>query len=183
MSVDRCLGNLDEAIAAAKALGLDTGAATATRETAAQRLGFPSSAYVLALAGGTGVGKSTLLNAIAGEKVSEAGARRPTTSDAVAWVRSSRGRELAGLLQWLGVSQVREHAGGGLADVAVIDLPDFDSIAPEHRERVDALLPHVDAVAWVVDPEKYMDDVMHGGYLKTFAPRIRRQIVVLNRSD
>ena len=183
MSVERCLGNLDEAIAAAKALGLDAASAIATRETAAARLGFPSSAYVLALAGGTGVGKSTLLNAIAGEKVSEAGARRPTTSDAVAWVPSSRGRELAGLLQWLGVSQVREHAGGGLADVAVIDLPDFDSIAPEHRERVDALLPRVDAVAWVVDPEKYMDDVMHGGYLKTFAPRIRRQIVVLNRSD
>jgi len=65
MSIDRCLGNLDEAIAAAKALDLDTIAATATLDTARARLGFPSSAYVLALAGGTGVGKSTLLNAIA----------------------------------------------------------------------------------------------------------------------
>jgi hypothetical protein len=98
-------------------------------------------------------------------------------------VPSSRRSELAGLLQWLGVSQVREHAGGAYADVAVIDLPDFDSIAPEHRERVDALLPRVDAVAWIVDPEKYKDHVMHGGYLKKFAPSIRRQIVVLNRSD
>jgi len=183
VSIDRCLGNLDEAIVAAKALDLDTSAATATRDTARARLGFPSSAYVLALAGGTGVGKSTLLNAIAGENVSAAGARRPTTSDAVAWVPFSRRRELAGLLQWLGVSEVREHAGGAHADVAVIDLPDFDSIAPAHRERVDALLPRVDAVAWIVDPEKYMDDVMHGGYLRKFAPRIRRQIVVLNRSD
>jgi hypothetical protein len=183
VSIDRCLGNLEEAIAAAKALDLDASAATATRDTASARLGFPSSAYVLALAGGTGVGKSTLLNAIAGENVSAAGARRPTTSDAVAWVPSSRRRELAGLLQWLGVREVREHAGGAHADVAVIDLPDFDSIAPAHRERVDALLPRVDAVAWIVDPEKYMDDVMHGGYLGKFAPRVRRQIVVLNRSD
>ena len=183
MSVDRCLGNLDDAIAAAKTLGLDASAAVATRVTAHARLGFPSSAYVLALAGGTGVGKSTLLNAIAGENVSPAGARRPTTSDAVAWVPSSRGRELTGLLQWLGVSEVREHAGDALTDVAVLDLPDFDSVALEHRERVDALLPRVDAVAWIVDPEKYMDHVMHGGYLKEFAPRIRRQIVVLNRSD
>lgn len=183
MSLERCLGNLDEAIAAAKALGLDASAAGATRETARARLGFPSSAYVLALAGGTGVGKSTLLNAIAGENVSPASARRPTTSDVVAWVPSSRGRELAGLLRWLGVSEVREHVGGALGDVAVLDLPDFDSIAREHRERVDALLPRVDAVAWVVDPEKYMDDVTHGGYLRHFAPRIRRQIVVLNRSD
>src|SRR5205814_1521731 len=66
---------------------------------------------------------------------------------------------------------------------AVLDLPDFDSIALEHRQRVDALLPRVDAVAWIVDPEKYMDHVMHGAYLRRVAPRIRRQIVVLNRSD
>jgi len=183
VSVERCLENLDEAIAAARSLGLDASAATGIGDTARARLGFPSSAYVLALVGGTGVGKSTLLNAIAGENVSPAGARRPTTSDAVAWVSSSRGRELASLLKWLGVKETREHAGGALADVAVLDLPDFDSIALEHRERVDALLPRVDAVAWIVDPEKYMDDVMHGGYLKEFAPRIRRQIVVLNRSD
>ena len=183
MSVDRCLANLDEAIEAANALGLESGAAVATRDTARARLGFPSNAYILALVGGTGVGKSTLLNAIAGENVSQASARRPTTSDAVAWVPASRARELAGLLRWLGVSEVREHAGGALAEVAVLDLPDFDSIVPEHRERVDALLPRVDAVAWVVDPEKYMDHVMHGSYLREFAPRIRHQIVVLNRSD
>jgi len=183
VSVDRCLGNLDEAITAAKALGLDTSAAVATRDTARARLGFPSSVYVLALAGGTGVGKSTLLNAIAGENVSLASPRRPTTSAAVAWVSASRGRELEGLLQWVGITEVREHAGAALTDVAVLDLPDFDSIALEHRKRVDALLPRVDAVAWIVDPEKYMDHVMHGGYLREFAPRIRRQIVVLNRSD
>ena len=183
MSVERCLANLDEAIESSKALGLDTGVAETTRETARERLGFPSSTYVLALAGGTGVGKSTLLNAIAGENVSAASARRPTTSEAVAWVPSSRRRELAELLRWLGITELREHPGGAHADVAVVDLPDFDSIAREHRERVDALLPRVDAVAWVVDPEKYMDQVMHGGYLREFAPRIRREVVVLNRSD
>lgn len=183
MNVERCLAILDDAIEAAKALGLDAGAAVATRDTARARLGFPSTAYVLALAGGTGVGKSTLLNAIAGENVSSAGARRPTTAEPVAWVPASRRHELAELLQWLGVSDVREHAGGSFGDVAVLDLPDFDSIALDHRERVDALLPRVDAVAWIVDPEKYMDHVMHGSYLQKYAPRIRRQIVVLNRSD
>jgi hypothetical protein len=183
VNIDRCLGALDEAIDAATALGLDASAAIATRDAARARLGFPSDAYVLALAGGTGVGKSTLLNAIAGENVSPATARRPTTSDAIAWVPAARGRELAGLLDWLGVTRIREHSGGALGDVAVLDLPDFDSIAAEHRERVDELLPRVDAVAWVVDPEKYMDDVMHDGYVRRFAPRIRRQVVVLNRSD
>ena len=183
MNVERCLDILDESIEAATSLGLDVGAATMTRDTARARLGFPSSAYVLALAGGTGVGKSTLLNALAGENVSTAGARRPTTSEAVAWVPAGRGNELVELLRWLGVSEVREHAGGSLGDVAVLDLPDFDSIALDNRKRVDGLLPRVDAVAWIVDPEKYMDHVMHARYLSEYAPRIRRQIVVLNRAD
>ena len=183
MTVERRLQDLDEAIAAATALGLDVGAAAETRDTIHARLGFPGSAYVLALAGGTGVGKSTLLNALADSEVSATGARRPTTSDAIAWVPTSRRRELAGLLDWLGVTAVREHAGGSLGDVAVLDLPDFDSIAVAHRERVDSLLPRVDAVVWVVDPEKYMDQVMHDGYLRRYAPRIRHQIVALNRSD
>jgi predicted GTPase len=178
VSIDRCLASLDEAIEAANALGLDSKAAVSTRDTVRARLGFPSSAYILALVGGTGVGKSTLLNAIAGADVSPASARRPTTSDAVAWVPSSRGRELAELLRWVGVSKIREHAGDALSDLAVIDLPDVDSIALEHRQLVDSLLPRVDAVAWIVDPEKYMDHVMHGSYLKELAPRIRRQIAI-----
>jgi hypothetical protein len=45
------------------------------------------------------------------------------------------------------------------------------------------LLPRVDAVAWVVDPEKYKDEIMHGGYLRKYAPRLRQQLMVLNRSD
>ena len=183
MSLEGCLASLDEAIAAAVSLGLDTADAATVRETARARLGFPSSEYVLALAGGTGVGKSTLLNAIAGEKVSDASARRPTTAEAVAWVPAARARELTALLTWLGVTRVREHRTGLLNDLAVLDLPDFDSIAPEHRERVDALLPRVDAVAWVVDPEKYKDDLVHSRYLREFAPRLSHQIVVLNRSD
>ena len=183
MSIDRCLANLDEAIEAANALGLDSRSAATTRDTVRARLGFPSGAYILALVGGTGVGKSTLLNAIAGADVSPASSRRPTTSDAVAWVPSSRRRELADLLRWVGVSKTREHAGDALSDLAVLDLPDVDSIVLDHRQLVDALLPRVDAVAWIVDPEKYMDHVMHGSYLREFAPRIGRQIVVLNRSD
>lgn len=183
MNLDRCLARLDDTIAAASTLGLDTTSASGVRETARTRLGFPSDAYVLALAGGTGVGKSTLLNALAGTEVSAASARRPTTGEPVAWVPADRRHELSELLTWLGVTQVREHRAESLSELAVLDLPDFDSIAPEHRQRVDGLLPRVDAVAWVVDPEKYKDEIMHGGYLRTYAPRLRHQLVVLNRAD
>jgi len=183
MDLQRCLAHLDEAIEAAAVLGIEPTAAASVRDPARTRLGFPSDAYVLAMAGGTGVGKSTILNALAGEEVSPASARRPTTAEPVAWIPANKREELAGLLSWLGVTQVREHRAESLGQLAVLDLPDFDSIAPEHRERVDTLLPRVDAVAWVVDPEKYKDEIMHGGYLRTFAPRLRHQLVVLNRSD
>ena len=86
MSLAACLDALAEAIEAANALGLDISAAQAVRETGRERLRFPGATYVLALAGGTGVGKSSLLNAIAGSTVSAAAARRPTTSEPVAWL-------------------------------------------------------------------------------------------------
>lgn len=182
MNIARCLESLDEAIAAATSLGIDTAAAAAVRETARERARFPGDAYVIALVGGTGVGKSTLLNALAGEQVSAASARRPTTSDAVAWVPAGKRGDLAELIAWLGVGHVREHLAGALGDVAILDLPDVDSIAAEHRAKVDAVLPRVDAVAWVVDPQKYGDDI-DAAYLRTWGPRIARQIVLVNRAD
>ena len=183
MNLAHCLEALEEAIAAGTSLGIDTAEASAVRQTARERARFPGDTYVLALVGGTGVGKSTLLNALAGEEISAASARRPTTSEPVAWIPFGKRGELAELLAWLGVKSQREHPAQGLGNVAILDLPDVDSIAAEHRAKVDAVLPRVDAVAWVVDPEKYSDDVAHAGYLRMWAPRIARQIIVLNRAD
>ncbi|MEP7002982.1 MAG: GTPase [Chloroflexota bacterium] len=183
MNLSRCLEALNEGISAATTLGIDTSEAVLVRETGKERARFPGDTYVLALVGGTGVGKSTLLNALAGGDVSPASARRPTTSEPVALLPAGKREELAELVAWLGVGQVRDHPAGRLGDVAILDLPDVDSIAPEHRARVDALLPRVDAVAWVVDPEKYADDVAHTAYLRRWGPRLARQIVVLNRAD
>lgn len=183
MTFARCLASLDDAIAAATTLGLDTSTAKSVVDTTRARARFPSDTYVLALVGGTGVGKSTLLNALAGEQVSAASARRPTTTEPVAWIPAGKTRELAELIAWLGITSVREHGGERMPDVAVLDLPDIDSVAREHRARVDQLLPRVDAVVWVLDPQKYGDEVAHTPYLAEWGPRIARQIVVLNRAD
>src|SRR5207249_10349893 len=156
-----CLAALADAADAATTLGIDAARARGVRERAGARLGFEGSAYVLALVGGTGVGKSSLLNALAGDVISPASARRPTTDAPVAWVASSARRETAPLLDWLGVREIRDHDTGGFGDVAILDLPDVDSTTPEHRARVDELLPRVDAVVWVADPEKYRDAVLH----------------------
>ena len=183
MTFARCLASLEDAVASAATLGLDTTAASGVIQTARARARFPSDTYVLAFVGGTGVGKSTLLNALAGEQVSRASARRPTTTEPVAWIPAGKERELADLIGWLGITSVREHRGERMPDVAVLDLPDIDSVAAEHRARVDELLPRVDAVAWVLDPQKYGDEVAHAPYLAAWGPRIARQIVVLNRAD
>jgi energy-coupling factor transporter ATP-binding protein EcfA2 len=179
----RCLATLLQAVEAADVLGVPTDRARAVHVDASGRLGFPSDAYVLALVGGTGVGKSSLLNALAGVDVSPASARRPTTSDPIAWIPAAEVGSLAPLLEWLDVREVREHDGAGLASVAILDLPDMDSIETAHRERVEALLPRVDAVAWVTDLEKYHDAVLHDAFLRTWVPRLDRQAVIVNKAD
>ena len=58
-----------------------------------------------------------------------------------------------------------------------------NSIERSHRQRVETLLPRVDAVAWVTDPEKYHDAVLHDDFLRRWVPRLDRQVVVLNKID
>src|SRR6185369_18086924 len=81
------------------------------------------------------------------------------------------------------VHDVREHEGRELGPVAILDLPDMDSLETDHRERVEALLPRVDAVAWVTDLEKYHDAVLHDAFLRTWVPRLDRQAVIVNKAD
>src|SRR5919106_874906 len=72
------------------------------RANAGERLARGDAAVVVALAGGTGSGKSSLFNAIAGSDVAEVGVKRPTTTDPVALVVG----EIEGsdtLLDWLEV--------------------------------------------------------------------------------
>jgi hypothetical protein len=181
--LERCLGTLVEAAAAADALGLRTDRVREAHADALRRIGFPGHAYVLALVGGTGVGKSSILNALAGSTVSPASVRRPTTSLPVAWVPADERDALAPLLEWLDVHDVRDHRADGLGPVAILDLPDIDSVAADHRARVEAILPRVDAVAWVTDPEKYHDAVLHDDFMRTWLPRLARQVVIVNKAD
>jgi hypothetical protein len=115
--------------------------------------------------------------------VSPASVRRPTTGEPVAWVPRAEREALGPLLAWLGVDEIHEHDGTDLGPVAILDLPDMDSVTNEHRERVEALLPRVDAVAWVTDPEKYADAVLHDDFLRSWVSRIARQVVLVNKAD
>ncbi|MFB7834851.1 GTPase [Streptomyces sp. NPDC056056] len=156
-------------------------------DEAAARQRLSSRHTVIAIAGATGSGKSTLFNALAGVPVSETGLRRPTTSAPIAlsWSEGA-----AGLLDRLAVpSRLRRRplAGGaadaGLQGLVLIDLPDHDSAVTAHRDQVDRVLGLVDGVIWVVDPEKYADAALHERYLRPLAGHAEVTFVVLNQID
>jgi len=144
---------------------------------------------IVALVGGTGSGKSTLFNAVSGLQFAEVGVRRPTTSEVTACVWGGDAPEL---LDWLGVARDRRirreseldgESEAPLRGLVLLDLPDHDSIAPEHRAVVDRLLPQADLLMWVVDPQKYADDALHTGYLQRLVGHEGSMVVVLNQVD
>ncbi|GAA3912765.1 hypothetical protein GCM10022244_23470 [Streptomyces gulbargensis] len=156
-------------------------------DEAAARQRLSSRHTVIAIAGPSGSGKSTLFNALAGVPVSETGLRRPTTSAPIAlsWSEGA-----AGLLDRLAVPGRlrRRPLAGGAADtelqpLVLVDLPDHDSAVTAHRDQVDRVLALVDAVIWVVDPEKYADAALHERYLRPLAGHAEVTFVVLNQID
>ncbi|MBW6438138.1 50S ribosome-binding GTPase [Actinoplanes hulinensis] len=160
-------------------------------ERAGNRLSLSLDHTVVALAGSTGSGKSSLFNALARFKLSQVGVRRPTTGTAHACVWGPL--EAANrLLDWVGVLPrqrfVRESALDGddeaaLRGLVLLDLPDFDSVERSHQLEVDRLLGLVDQIVWVVDPQKYGDRVLHRAYLSQFSAHAGVTIVVLNQAD
>ena len=160
-------------------------------ERAGSRLALSQDHTVVALAGSTGSGKSSLFNALARLKLSPVGVRRPTTGVAHACVWGPL-EPANRLLDWVGVLPrqrfIRESALDGddeaaLRGLVLLDLPDFDSVERGHRLEVDRLLGLVDQVVWVVDPQKYGDRVLHNAYLRQFKQHSDITIVVLNQAD
>lgn len=148
-----------------------------------ERLGRTAGVTVAALGGGTGSGKSSLLNAVAGAQVSATGACRPVTRDAVALVaQPADGAEE--LLDWLGVqARHRTTTAADLAGLVLLDLPDADSVVEAHRTAHDRLVERADVLVWVVDPLKYAQRLLHEELLGRFHRHGAVTLVVLNRVD
>lgn len=147
------------------------------------RLAFSGDLTVVALAGATGSGKSSLFNAISQTSLAEPGVRRPTTARAMAATFGSH--ETSALLDWLDVPR-RHEVSGGAGDfdgLVLLDLPDHDSTELSHRDEVDRLVRLVDRFVWVLDPQKYADAALHDRYLGPLASHADVMMVVLNQID
>ncbi len=154
-----------------------------------ERMRMSASHTVVALAGGTGCGKSSLFNALAGANFSPAGVTRPTTKHSHACVWGMEGA--APLLDWLGVQRrhryarasALDHGEASLTGMLLLDLPDHDSVVTGSAALVDRLVKLADMLVWVLDPLKYADASVHRRYLVPLAGRAMVTTVVLNQVD
>jgi len=143
--------------------------------------GFVGDTLVLAVVGGTGSGKSSLVNALVGEQVASVSPVRPHTAEPLAVVPEDPDDGLEVLLDRLGV--VHRARQARFPGVALLDMADIDSIEAGHRVEVERLLPQIDGMIWVFDPVKYADPVVHDEFLAPLAESAGRFVFVLNQID
>ncbi len=129
-------------------------------ETASPEDLFASGArpLVVAFFGGTGVGKSTLLNRLAGEPIAKTGVERPTSREVTLFAHESVKIERLPSDMPLEKVNTAHHRNHNRKDILWIDMPDIDSVEHANRELALAWLPHIDILIYVVSPERYRDD-------------------------
>jgi GTP-binding protein EngB required for normal cell division len=148
---------------------------------ARDRRGYLGGTLVMAIVGGTGSGKSSLLNALAGTEVASVSPVRPHTARPLAWVPEDAEPGLSDLLDRLGIDERVTH--DRFPGLALLDATDMDSVELGHRELVEALLPRIDAVIWVLDPDKYADPLLHEQFISPLADSADQFLFVLNQVD
>jgi GTP-binding protein EngB required for normal cell division len=181
-AVDAGRGRIDEEILAPAQMLTDH---------AAERLTLSGEHTIVALAGATGSGKSSLFNALTDLELAGVGVRRPTTSWALACAWGPDGAQ--GLLEWMGIPPRHQVSRMSMLDqstedtklegLVLVDLPDHDSTEVSHHLEMDRLIKYADLLVWVLDPQKYADAAIHDRYIRPMASYSDVTLVVLNQID
>ncbi len=143
--------------------------------------------------GSTGAGKSTLVNSLVGERVTEAGVLRPTTRSPVLahnpadahWFAPDRILpELPRTSTVTNDTNALRLAPSKLVPqgLAILDAPDVDSIDRGNRELAAQLLAAADLWLFVTSAARYADQVPWN-FLKAAAERSTAVAVVLDRTQ
>lgn len=113
---------------------------------------------IVAFMGGTGVGKSSLLNRLAGKAVARTGVERPTSKEVTLYHHQNV--TINNLPEKLPIDRIRiaQHDDASKKDIIWIDMPDFDSTEQSNKHLVLEWLPHIDVLIYVVSPERYRDE-------------------------
>ncbi|MES2792873.1 MAG: GTPase domain-containing protein [Planctomycetota bacterium] len=123
-------------------------------ETLRVRLEAP---LVVATFGGTGTGKSALINALVGRECTASGRQRPTTTRPILVAHPLTELQPLGLpLESFEITLVDAPA---LRDIVIVDCPDPDTneaeTAGSNLERLRQMLPHCDVLLYTSTQQKY----------------------------
>jgi hypothetical protein len=152
--------------------------------------GLPPDYPVIAcLMGGTGTGKSTLFNSLAGRRISRVGIRRPCTTNPVLFVHGNW-KDQTLRCPFLGPADtepggeaavaVTEHDDPSLSGIILVDTPDFDSVEAANRIIAEDFFIVGDILILVTSQEKYGD--LTGLEIRERAVRWKKQCLsVMNK--
>ncbi|MCK5244402.1 MAG: 50S ribosome-binding GTPase [Desulfobacterales bacterium] len=169
---------------------------TRVKDLAGKLASIEGGFLTIGLIGGTGVGKSSLMNALAGSNIASTSHRRPHTeqilvyryAEALPHARGPHGtgdgpdRPPPALPLTDAPLHEITHQSKAIEQILLCDLPDFDSLKGEHRQHVLRFMEHLDLLVWVTSPEKYAD-LRFYEFLRQ-APKAKQNFYfVLNKAD
>ncbi len=135
------------------------------------------------IAGGTNVGKTTLINALAGGNICETSVKACSTEQAALYVHKNGLATAKSLLH--GILPPDElivtHERDELEHLILVDTPDLDGIKEANRNTFARLLERADLVLVVVTAQKYDSHALFK--VLTDSMGFRRAVIVLNRLD
>ena len=141
--------------------------------------------YLYGIVGGKDVGKTTLINQLAGSRISiDTDVLDEGTKTIIAYCHEA---DIPALNKRIAQEapnrmNIASHNRNELRNVVLIDFPDFDSRFATHREDMRRFSKRLQGMVWVITPRKYGDHEFID-QLNSIAQSNENYTIVLNKID